>query len=1117
LGPALIFEFDPLSIRLDHFIAQTKGSLTADTKLGLIRQIAEVVRFAHEKKVVHRALSPQSILVTNPESSVPRIKVFNWQAGFRDGGSSSATGHGVSGTSHVERLVEDASTAYMAPEAISDPDSSGEHLDIFSLGAIAYHIFTGQPPAANGLELGNLLRETKGLQISSVLNGAGENLQFLIQFSTHPEVLSRIDSVPDFLDCLDQVEDELTTPENKYVEDPTRAQKGDVLPGNFIVEKRLGQGACSVALLVKRGDEEFCLKAASTPEHNSRLKNEAEVLQKLRHQHIVEYCDTLQIGERTCILMRQAGKETLGQRLRKEGRLHIDLLQRFGEDLIEIVKYLEEQGIPHRDIKPDNIGVGPVGRGDKLHIILFDFSLSRALPDNIRAGTKGYLDPLLSLRKPPLWDLHAERYAAAATLYELTTGSLPTWGDEKSDPSQLNCEATIHPESFDANLRDGLTKFFQKAFRRDPSKRFDNAEVMLRDWRQCFEGIEKPGSLSDHENVEELRGLLAQATFETAIHELGLGTRATNALDRSNILTVKDLLLAPTKKLHKLRGVGNKTRREIIAAYRILQERLGLPPKGPIIRAEKESEAEITPQDQANLSIDLLAQRITRVGSREESSTHRVLMALLGLDPEFTNTWPSQSDVARYLGVTRARIGQQCATFQERWGKQPSLTPLRTEIADSLKAFGGVMTLGELAETLLVARGSVEDEPRRTQLAAAVIRAAVEVERSKDEPRFLVRRNEIHVLIALAPEMADYALQLGKEADILAAEDPLAAPTRTLQRLREIQLPPQAVPLSESRLIRLAAAASQTAAVSSRQELYPRGMDAARALRLSQGALLGVPALTVADIRERVIGRYPQAAPLPDRPELDALLRLIGLDSEWDSTVKGGSYVTRSQTTRTITSTSRPPSRFATSLGPFEFEDITPDIAAARQFEEKLQRAIREGSFLALLTPPKYYKQACDELLRRFPVELADFEGLFIDALREVAQSLKVNWDLVLQTDAAPGRCDWDKLLMLVRRAMPLVEKNLASTQKTVLMTYAGMLARYDQMDLLERLRDRVGRRDGISGLWLLIPGDQQALLEGKAIPILAAGQRARIPDSWLRNEHRANGSKVTSFEAQNP
>ena len=54
-------------------------------RLDLMRQIAEVVRFAHDKKVVHRGLCPQSILVTDPSSSHPRIKIFNWQVGYREG------------------------------------------------------------------------------------------------------------------------------------------------------------------------------------------------------------------------------------------------------------------------------------------------------------------------------------------------------------------------------------------------------------------------------------------------------------------------------------------------------------------------------------------------------------------------------------------------------------------------------------------------------------------------------------------------------------------------------------------------------------------------------------------------------------------------------------------------------------------------------------------------------------------------------------------------------------------------------------------------------------------------------------------------------------------------
>ena len=130
----------------------------------------------------------------------------------------------------------------------------------------------------------------------------------------------------------------------------------------------------------------------------------------------------------------------------------------------------------------------------------------------------------------------------------------------------------------------------------------------------------------------------------------------------------------------------------------------------------------------------------------------------------------------------------------------------------------------------------------------------------------MVRRDGERVLIATNQELADYAFRLGHGADRLAAEDPLAPPARVLQTLRAIVLPTGATALADTRLVRLAAAASAHATVSSRQELYPKGMGAARALKLSQGALLGVPSLTVAQMRERVNSRYPEAEPLPDRP-----------------------------------------------------------------------------------------------------------------------------------------------------------------------------------------------------------------------------------------------------------
>lgn len=1115
LGPALIFEHDPLSVRLDHYLAQPQDKLSIDTRLDLVRQIAEVIRYAHDKKVIHRALSPQSILVTHTGSERPKIKVFNWQVSSREAGSSAGVSRIITATSHVDRLVEDASTGYMAPESLSE-DSTGEHLDVFSLGAIAYHIFSGTIPAANGLELSNKLRETKGLQISAVLNGAGESLQYLIQYSTHPEVTSRTDTVADFLSELDDVEAELTTPDHDYIEDPAEAKPGDLLPGGYRVERRLGQGACSVALLVDRDGQDYVLKVAATPEHNSRLKDEADVLRKLvRHPHIIQFADAVQIGERFGFLMTPVFAErdkkiieTLGKRVTKEGGLHIDLLQRFGDDLLGVVNHLEEQGIPHRDIKPDNIAVGKVGRGDKLHLVLFDFSLSRMPADNIRAGTNGYLDPLLPLRKPPRWDLHAERYATAVTLYELATGRRPYWGDKTTDPSHLsaNTEITIEPELFAPSLREPLAGFFRKAFRRDIKQRFDNAEQMLESWRACFKDIGDPGTISDHTDEAQLHELLASANFDTSIPELGLGTRASNALDRANILTVEDLLTVSMRRLLRLRGVGNKTRREISAAVKILRERLGSPSRESGTTDQTDTPAET--MDVATLGVDLLAERLLKAGSREGETVQRTLALLLGLDPTVTDCWPSQSDVARMLDVTRARVGQIVGKLQSRWAKDPAITQLRTDLVSIVAGQGGVMAVPELVEAVILARGSSDEGPLRTLRAGAVVRAAMEVERSIGEPRLLVQRAGTCILIAQDVALADYARKLSCVADQLADEDPLVAPARVVERLREI-MPPAEVNLVDTRLVRLASAVSQHAAISSRQELYPRGMQAVRALRLSHGALNGLRTLSVDQVRERIAGRYPEAAALPDRPSLDDLLREAGFDFQWDPDGKGGSggYISTHRDQVSVTSGTMPPLRYPTAPGQVEPGEVTPEEADARQFEERLQRAIREGSFLSLLVNPKFYDCARIELCRRFPVDLVDLEGLFLDALQAVAGSARVNWDLVLRTDATPHAGDWDRLMLLVGRAMPDVEKCLLRAERTMLLIYPGILARYDQMDLLGRLAQKVGRRDGIPGLWLLLPGDHQALIDGKAVPLLGPGQRARIPESWLQNVHRAQGN----------
>lgn len=310
------------------------------------------------------------------------------------------------------------------------------------------------------------------------------------------------------------------------------------------------------------------LKVASETAHNDRLVAEGEVLGRLRHPNVVEYRKTLSIAGRTALLMSKAGDRTLAQRLRDEARLSLDLLRRFGEELIQTTDYLEQQGVAHRDIKPENIGMSQVGTKGKLQLVLFDFSLSRASPDNIAAGTHPYLDPFLSLRRPPRWDLYAERFALAITLYEMVSGDLPRWGDGRTAPAMLDCEATLDIERFDPHLRDGLTAFFEKGLRRDYRERFDNAEEMLRAWRRVFD--ESQPSSEDRDGFEAVAQL---ASAGTSIAELGYSVEAQNVLEGMGIHNARELLAVDRVRFRYLKGVGDKVRKEIRLKAKRLSQR----------------------------------------------------------------------------------------------------------------------------------------------------------------------------------------------------------------------------------------------------------------------------------------------------------------------------------------------------------------------------------------------------------------------------------------------------------------------------------------------------------------------------------------------------------------
>jgi hypothetical protein len=176
-----------------------------------------------------------------------------------------------------------------------------------------------------------------------------------------------------------------------------------------------------------------------------------------------------------------------------------------------------------------------------------------------------------------------------------------------------------------------------------------------------------------------------------------------------------------------------------------------------------------------------------------------------------------------------------------------------------------------------------------------------------------------------------------------------------------------------------------------------------RALRLGIGALSGLGlgdgegGFSIEQIRDRLKSRYPEAEPLPNRPELDELLRKVGFDIRWEPET---STYHRREASILVTSGSSFPKRRTTAISTRKGE-ITPEKAEARQFQERLTHSYSDGGFLVLTVRPSRMRACEDELRRRFRLERVSFDAVLFDALLKEAASLDINWAIVERADAA--------------------------------------------------------------------------------------------------------------------
>ncbi|CAB4736136.1 unannotated protein [freshwater metagenome] len=1117
-GPALTFELVAGEERLDLWAEIELKSLDLYARLELVRDLAEALDYAHRHQLSHRALVPRNVIVRPPipvpgiGAARPRLVISNWQFAMRSA-STELSRIGATAVDPTGQMT-DADAVYIAPEIGSAAEPDGERADMFSLGALTYLLLAGRPPASTMAERNILLQTDSCLLLEKGFDGAPQSLVELVAFATQAVADQRLDSVQELLKLLDDALAELTEPENAETLDPLSANKGDLLDGGWAVVRRLGSGSTATALLAQRNGAYEVLKVALDEANAPRLAAEERALGKLRHFGIVECFGIERVGGRTALRLAPAVDvrsddpdtgQTLAERIAEQGKLSLDLLQRFGDDLLEVVAILENEGIAHRDIKPDNLGVRMRGKNNELHLVLFDFSLSSAPVEHTRAGTPRYLDPFLDERRPPRWDIAAERYAASVTLYQMATGVLPRWGDGTSDPLLLtDTLPQLEVDLFEPALRDDLLAYFQQALQRDPTRRFDTAPQMRTAWRSIFERATSTTGTNDVALSEgELERLASIASPDTPINELGLSLGALSVLERRGTATAGDLVQLPLNDLTTMRGVGHRLRQELRAAVRRLS---------PYVTAlADESDAR---------SIDGLLQLCLPKGASPAVEADRPpTEALLGLDDEPSGgAWPTLVAIASRFGLDRADADELLDRARKRWLRHQALTSVRDDIAALLDTNGGIATGDEVALLLLAQRGSSKTGDERLHRGRAVVRAAIEAEQGRTTTRFTYRRLGTTIVLAShsgmrdAQELTDYASSLGPIADDLAAADPLAAPNVVIERLRAVEPPFGLEPLSDTRLVRLAAASSPRAAVSSRLELYPRGMPADRALTLARAALLGVGTLSEEQVRDRVRARFPEAAPLPPRPELDAPLKnLVGLEWFTDPVRAQAGFRVPPPPNASPTSSmfGGHNTRYRTGTSTLVPSD---EVRTALDAEDRLQRSLAGGGFLVLTVSKDRLLLAERVLREQFVVEPFDAEASVIDEMRRIAIEKRAKWDTGIIAADAGGESGqhWDRLRQIARSAADATEAALLS-HRDVLVTRTGLLARYGLLTpMLDRLRNRttvtVDRSQTLRTLWVLVAADDPSArpsVDGTIIPIVNGSEWMVLPEAWLKNAHK--------------